>query len=209
MDEITKALDALAVALTEHNHLWSPELRSLYESAIDQADGGSDIQAIANELQSLFPVISTMTDGTWCVTLQDQDPEKYFIGPDGDLSILAALKAARMSGPKRIQRIRHIRDWRKPEGVVNITRPGKWGNEYVLRCADKKQDLYYVQNIKTGYVSSAMPKREAAAHAAKMFAECQLPGMDADELRGKDVMCWCRTDWPCHGDPLLKKANEW
>mgnify|MGYP001497724798 CR=1 FL=1 len=93
MDEITKALDALAVALTEHNHQWSPELRSLYEIAIKKASG-NDIQDIANKLQSLFPVISTMTDGTWCVTLQDQDPAKYFIGPDGDPSILAALKAA-------------------------------------------------------------------------------------------------------------------
>jgi len=28
------------------------------------------------------------------------------------------------------------------------------------------------------------------------------------ELRGKDLMCWCRLDHPCHADVLLEIANS-
>jgi hypothetical protein len=30
---------------------------------------------------------------------------------------------------------------------------------------------------------------------------------DVHELRGKDLVCWCAPE-PCHGDLLLKLANE-
>jgi hypothetical protein len=29
-----------------------------------------------------------------------------------------------------------------------------------------------------------------------------------DELRGKDLACWCRLDQPCHADVLLELANK-
>jgi hypothetical protein len=28
------------------------------------------------------------------------------------------------------------------------------------------------------------------------------------ELRGKDLMCWCSLDKPCHADVLLELANR-
>ena len=28
------------------------------------------------------------------------------------------------------------------------------------------------------------------------------------ELRGKDLMCWCRLDQACHADVLLRIANQ-
>jgi hypothetical protein len=31
---------------------------------------------------------------------------------------------------------------------------------------------------------------------------------DLQELRGKDLACWCKVDQPCHGDILIKLANE-
>jgi hypothetical protein len=34
-----------------------------------------------------------------------------------------------MSAPKRIQ-LRRTKGWRKPEGAVVVTRPGKWGNPF-------------------------------------------------------------------------------
>lgn len=30
----------------------------------------------------------------------------------------------------------------------------------------------------------------------------------ARELRGKDLVCWCPLDEPCHADVLLEWANE-
>ena len=34
-----------------------------------------------------------------------------------------------MSAPKRIQRKR-AKDWRMPEGAVNVTRPSEWSNPF-------------------------------------------------------------------------------
>jgi hypothetical protein len=31
---------------------------------------------------------------------------------------------------------------------------------------------------------------------------------DVHELRGRDPVCWCAPDLPCHGDLLLRLANE-
>ena len=28
------------------------------------------------------------------------------------------------------------------------------------------------------------------------------------ELRGHDLVCWCRLDEPCHADALLRISNE-
>jgi hypothetical protein len=38
---ILKALDALALALTEHHHQWTYEQRSLYEQAVKQCETSS------------------------------------------------------------------------------------------------------------------------------------------------------------------------
>ena len=45
-------------------------------------------------------------------------------------------------------------------------------------------------------------------HAVMLFERYVLPGLPVHELRGKDLACWCSLDSPCHGDPLLKKANS-
>ena len=29
-----------------------------------------------------------------------------------------------------------------------------------------------------------------------------------DELRGKNLACWCKAGTPCHADVLLKLANQ-
>jgi hypothetical protein len=35
-----------------------------------------------------------------------------------------------------------------------------------------------------------------------------LARIEAGELDGRDVACWCRTDQPCHGDALLRAVQE-
>jgi hypothetical protein len=50
-----------------------------------------------------------------------------------------------------------------------------------------------------------------AGKAVAAFREMQI-GIytkdELDELRGKDLMCWCPLDQPCHADVLLEIANE-
>lgn len=96
--------------------------------------------------------------------------------------------------PKRIQRKRE-KGWRKPENTVNITRPGPYGNRF-----------------RVGDPHPGTKKPMTAQDAVDAFEEYQLPEMiesgKTEEIRGKDVMCFCALDAPCHGDPLLRASNR-
>ena len=49
------------------------------------------------------------------------------------------------------------------------------------------------------------------AEAVALFRE-HVTGPPAghryDELRGRDLACWCPLDGPCHADVLLERANR-
>lgn len=87
--------------------------------------------------------------------------------------------------PKRIQRKR-TKGWRAPEGVVNCTRPSKWSNPW--RITDRQT-------------------REKVLHCFRSYAEDHASEIQQD-LRGKDLMCFCGVDEDCHVDILLEVANR-
>ncbi len=93
--------------------------------------------------------------------------------------------------PKRIQRSRK-RGWRMPEGAVYVGRPTKWGNP----C-----DWQDRPDGREGAV--AMYRQLLRAKTGADIAEAAR-----QELRGKDLCCWCPLDQPCHADVLLQIANE-
>jgi hypothetical protein len=86
---------------------------------------------------------------------------------------------------KRIQRKRS-RGWKMPVNSVYVGRPSKWGNWYDWREYGRDQ-------------------------AVSMF-ESDISEADRQiirfELRGKNLVCWCRLDQACHADVLMKIANE-
>lgn len=87
--------------------------------------------------------------------------------------------------PIRIQRKR-AKGWRIPPSATYVGRPTKWGNPY---------------KVGTCLIGDAC--------AAVMAFEANLPlKFNCEELRGKDLVCWCRLDAPCHADTLLKIANS-
>ncbi len=93
--------------------------------------------------------------------------------------------------PQRIQRKRS-KGWRKPERepgseVIDVTRAGKWGNPYSLKKYGRRALLLY------------------RSYLDQEIAEGRL---DPEELRGRDLMCWCPVGSPCHGDILLEKVNR-
>ena len=96
--------------------------------------------------------------------------------------------------PKRIQR-RRVKGWRMPEGAAYVGRPTKWGNPY--KVGEKNPygtvtvDKRHAQRIFLGFA----PQNERLVAAAR------------EELRGKDLACWCPLDEPCHADVLLEIAN--
>jgi hypothetical protein len=105
--------------------------------------------------------------------------------------------------PQRI-RLSRAKGWRLPEGAVNVARPDKLGNVFIVgkhgtraECAAK-----YLQ-LARGFISvseNVDPDLQVKAHRVIHRA---LP-----DLKGKDVACWCALDGgACHADVLLALAN--
>ena len=90
--------------------------------------------------------------------------------------------------PKRLRIDWRVKGGRKPEGVVMVARPSRWGNPIVVG-------------------SEGVPDRQAAVD---VFRET-IPHWHDDirrDLRGKDLACYCPLDEPCHADVLLEIAND-
>lgn len=117
--------------------------------------------------------------------------------------------------PQRIQRKR-TKGWEAPENTVNCTRPGNWGNPFKIGS--------YYKISKTGFMSPCAP--ESIAQAKKngdhIFIKDAQTAVDTyekyiknlmfppnfTELKGKNLMCFCALNKPCHVDVLLKLVNN-
>jgi hypothetical protein len=119
--------------------------------------------------------------------------------------------------PKRVQLSRR-KGYRRPDGVVYVGRPSKWGNPFVVKAQNANGGRYrpggrYVENAKRRH------------QVVEMFRGMLLKGegepwatmlRDLPELRGKDLACWCPITDPmlpgrkheCHADVLLEEANR-
>jgi len=97
--------------------------------------------------------------------------------------------------PRRIQ-IRRNRPWQTTPKAIIVARPRRkakdwprWGNPY-----EKGKDGTAEQCVRL-YIAH---HTDDAGFRAKVKRE----------LGGKDLACWCKPgDW-CHGDVLLRWANE-
>lgn len=81
--------------------------------------------------------------------------------------------------------------------AVNVARPSKWGNPFVAG-----------ENYKTVMGTTRLVRD--VEHAVSLFraiADCKVEEI-REELRGKNLACWCRAGKPCHADVLLKVANR-
>lgn len=131
-----------------------------------------------------------------------------------------------MRAPIRIQRSR-AKGWKKPEGAVYVGRGSAFGNPVVCtphgcelkpcgcgphegcepyRCCVKVFREYITSGIEgrpssTGSFILGLDAMDGYPRRTKMVQK--LP-----ELRGKDLMCWCAIDKPCHADVLLELANK-
>ena len=93
--------------------------------------------------------------------------------------------------PQRLQQKR-AKGWRKPPDAVVISRPSKWGNPFKI---DDHTDRPTVVAMFRKWIKGDDPR------AVKMRDEIE-------ELRGKDLLCFCPVPGPCHGDVLIEMANR-
>ncbi len=87
--------------------------------------------------------------------------------------------------PHRVQRKR-TKGWRMPPNTIYVGRPTKWGNPY--RFEDVGFSL-------SQFIDLIDLKLSNDPHLL-------------DELRCKNLACWCRLDQPCHADILLAMSNR-
>lgn len=114
--------------------------------------------------------------------------------------------------PRRWQR-RRTPGWRMPAGAVYVGRPGPWGNPATVAEA-----------IEHGIEPHAAPAAAVRRYRAWLLGEdpgdqdsYQVAGRTYDrrwirehlaELAGRDLVCWCPPDQPCHADVLIELANR-
>jgi hypothetical protein len=100
--------------------------------------------------------------------------------------------------PRRVQ-MRRSAGWRKPDGVVYVGRPTRWGNPFRVggRAHGALDPATAVARFKDALLNGDLRTKEGDALID------QLPS-----LRGKDLACWCDLDKPCHADVLLELANR-
>lgn len=123
---------------------------------------------------------------------------------------------------ERIQMSRQ-RPWRAehPDAVI-VARPTKWGNPYTIAMMREKIDALRAE------FPGAMEDADAQENAVDAFRSDLvygpdsswwwfgphmrmldiMRGLEAGELRGRDLACWCSLDRLCHADVLLELANE-
>ena len=123
-----------------------------------------------------------------------------------------------MTAPKRIQ-LQRTKGWRKPEGVIVVARPTRWGNPFkvgeyaphVHPSAAWPHHLYIDRHrVVRADQAVALYRRivtQPEEHRYDGFTPPTLAEIVA-ELRGRDLACWCPLDQPCHADVLLELANS-
>lgn len=119
--------------------------------------------------------------------------------------------------PRRAQRTRK-KGGGIPDGAVYVGRPSKWGNPFLhaQKYLGLDVSLALFRNAVTGYWNPAVIQAGGPTKAVAYDDHClwrkRLGGHPQEvirqELRGKDLACWCPLDQPCHADVLLEIANS-
>jgi hypothetical protein len=101
----------------------------------------------------------------------------------------------------RVVQLSRRRGWRKPDGVVVVARPTKWGNPFAVGQAVDTPD---------GPVTP-----QDRAESVALFADW-VQGDDpraawirdhVHELSGRTLACWCPQPGPCHALVLAELAD--
>lgn len=110
--------------------------------------------------------------------------------------------------PRRVQ-LRRTKGWRKPDNTVVVSRPSRWGNPHDWRDWREQWPFKYATD------GDEIGRDDwCRGMATQAFEEDPQDGtivLPVDELRGKNLACWCREGgWPksCHADVLLELANR-
>jgi hypothetical protein len=93
----------------------------------------------------------------------------------------------------RVVQLSRRKDWRKPEGVVVVARPTRWGNPFTVGkdAADRAESVAMFED----WVQGDDPR----AHWIREHVH---------GLAGRTLACWCPQPGPCHALVLARMADE-
>lgn len=114
--------------------------------------------------------------------------------------------------PARIQR-RHTKGWRAPDGVVYVGRPTRFANPARLVRTDRGPRIQWGETgTLAGWPANGRSPRHHATEAYRTWInrpeQAETRALFRALLHGRDLMCWCPLDEPCHADVLLELANS-
>lgn len=124
--------------------------------------------------------------------------------------------------PVRIQR-RRTKGSKMPENTINVTRPGKWGNPFKAGhylngwgkafVATNVRGLTKSKDIMNLYRSGELDRKITLEESLKWYrilidSLIKSGALNIEELRGKNLACFCKEGEPCHADVLLELANK-
>jgi hypothetical protein len=93
-----------------------------------------------------------------------------------------------------------------PEGVIYVGRPSKWGNPFIVDelGIEESVRMYAECILNNAMVYVYIDEIEASVQ----FDRFKWMAENLEQLRGKNLACWCPPSSPCHADILLKLANK-
>jgi hypothetical protein len=103
--------------------------------------------------------------------------------------------------PERIQLSRK-KGSRMPSNTVKVDRSGKWGNPFEEGVHGTREECVAL--------FAAMLRGEfclTTDNLAKQQAYYAMAIRDRDQIKGKNLGCWCKPGTPCHAGVLLCFAN--
>ena len=106
--------------------------------------------------------------------------------------------------PVRIQRKR-TKGWRMPENTICVCRPGPWGNPFIV--SEKITPGKHVGGVSFWAVPCAEDAVECFREMLQHPARAEYVLAIREQLKGRNLACWCPLDAPCHADVLLELAN--
>lgn len=96
-----------------------------------------------------------------------------------------------------------------PEGSVYVGRPTGYANPFKAGTTCDHQhavDMFRLCTRKFPVDQEDVTRwRNAGGNVTALVI---IAGGMLDVLRGKDLVCWCSLDEPCHADVLLELANR-
>lgn len=150
-----------------------------------------------------------------CANRQIEEQARHWRGEverlEAEQPLVEAMPGPVVPGPVRIVLCR-AKGWRMPGNTVKVDRSSKWGNPF--KVGDR------VTGIPGLCRGAGMEYELTTAAEAVHCYQCWLAGEVAlygqrpptrgwiiEELRGKNLACWCKAGEACHADVLLEMAN--